>query len=268
MTDLTFIHLTDLHLLAAEDAHFDGVYPAHKLRDAIERVRAMEITPDFWLLTGDLVNNGESVEYRIFKTFLDELRSFNAPVLMGMGNHDIRAPFRQTILGIDNADGHHPYYHSTMIGGVNIIMLDSSVPNEIHGHLDDEQLAWLSTELEKPAPTGHLIALHHPPVHSTVAYLDTLVLDNPMELANAVSGRNVLGVLSGHIHYAHTTRFQDTISVTAPAIAYTIDAGVQRNLRTLDNSGFAIGSIRQGQLYMNPVMLPSSGAEIEYRKLD
>ena len=44
-TDLTFIHLTDLHLLATDDAQLNGQYPTQKLRAILERIRAMEITP-------------------------------------------------------------------------------------------------------------------------------------------------------------------------------------------------------------------------------
>ena len=65
VSDLTFIHLTDLHLLEAEDAQFNRQYPARKLRCVLERVRAMEITPAFWLISGDLVNNGQPEEYQV-----------------------------------------------------------------------------------------------------------------------------------------------------------------------------------------------------------
>lgn len=267
-TDLTFIHLTDLHLTATEATHINEQYPARKLRLVLDRIRAMEIAPAFLLVTGDLVNDGQPAEYAMLNTLLPELRSFGVPVLLGMGNHDARLPFRQVVLGEEDGDVRQPYYYSTEIGGVNVIMLDSQIPGEVAGHLGAEQLAWLADELAKPVNGGHLIALHHPPVSSTVALLDTMVLTNPADLAAVVAKQeNVLGILSGHIHYNHVARFQNTFSFTAPAVFYTIDPGVQKNLRTLNGSGFAIGTVRNRQLFMNSVMMPGDEKQLTYQQL-
>jgi 3',5'-cyclic-AMP phosphodiesterase len=268
-TDLTFIHLTDLHLLATDDAQINGQSPTQKLRTIIERIRAMEIRPTFLLITGDLVNDGQPAEYETLNRLLPALQSFEVPIILGMGNHDARGFFRQIILGEANSANAQPYYHSTLIDGVNIIMLDSQIPNQVPGFLDPAQLAWLAAELAKPVAVGHLIALHHPPVSSTVAFLDPLMLTNPQDLAAVVAGHdNVLGILSGHIHYNHVARFQQTFSFTTPAVLYTLDPGVQKNFRVLDGSGFAIGTIRRGELFMNTVMTNVGEKELTYRRIE
>lgn len=267
-TDFTFIHLTDLHLVASDDEPVNGHYPTQRLRAVLERLRATELTPAFILITGDLVNNGQAAEYHTLNRLLPELQSFGAPVLLGMGNHDARSPFRQLILGEAVMAEPYPYYHSTLINGVNVIMLDSHVPNQVHGYLDETQLAWLADELAKPVAIGHLLALHHPPVSSTVALLEPLGLHNADALAAVVAKHsNVLGILSGHIHYNHVARFANTIAFTTPAVLYTIDPGVQKNFRMVDGSGFAIGTVRQGQLFMNTVMVSSGETELGYRRL-
>lgn len=267
-TDLTFIHLTDLHLTATEATHVNEQYPIRKLRLVLDRIRDMEITPSFLLVTGDLVNDGQPAEYAMLNTLLAELQSFGVPVLLGMGNHDERVPFRQVVLGEEGGDLGRPYYYSTEIGGVNVIMLDSQIPGEVAGHVDADQLAWLADELAKPVTGGHLIALHHPPVSSTVALLDTMVLTNPDALAAIVAKHdNVLGILSGHIHFNHVARFQNTVSFTTPAVLYTIDPGVQKNLRILNGSGFAIGTVRNGQLFMNNVMMPGDEKQLTYQQV-
>ena len=229
----------------------------------------MEITPAFLLITGDLVNDGQPAEYETLNRRLPELQSFGVPIILGMGNHDARIAFRQIVLGEEKPEACHPYYHSTLIAGVNVIMLDSQIPNEVPGFLDVEQLTWLAAELAKPVAIGHLIALHHPPVSSTVALLDTMVLTNPQDLAAVVASHdNVLGILSGHIHYNHVARFQNTFSFTTPAVLYTIDPGVQKIFRVLDGSGFAIGTIRRGELFMNTVMMGSGEKELAYRRME
>ena len=266
-TALTFIHLTDLHLTATEATAINEQYPARKLRLVLDRIRTMEITPAFFLITGDLVNDGQPAEYAMLNTLLPQLQRFGVPVLLGMGNHDARVPFRQTVLREDGGDSQQPYYYSIEIGGVNVIMLDSQIPGEVAGHLGADQLAWLADELAKPVRVGHLIALHHPPVRSTVALLDTMVLTNPADLAAIVAQHdNVLGILSGHIHFNHVARFQQTFSFTTPAVLYTIDPGVQKNLRTLSGSGFAIGTVRNGQLFMNTIMMPGDEKQLTYQQ--
>ena len=267
-TDLTFIHLTDLHLVERDDGQVNGQAPTERLHRVLDRIRATELTPAFILVTGDLVNNGQAAEYHTLNRLLPALQSFGAPVLFGMGNHDARLPFRQLVLGEATTGEAPPYYHSTLINGVNVIMLDSQVPNEVHGYLDETQLAWLADELAKPVADGHLIALHHPPVSSTVALLEPIGLHNADALAAVVARYdNVLGILSGHIHYNHVTRFANTLSFTTPAVLYTIDPGVQKNFRMVDGSGFAIGTVRQGQLFMNTVMVASGATELGYRQL-
>lgn len=267
-TDFTFIHLTDLHLVESDDGQVNGLHPAQRLRAVLDRLRMTELQPAFILITGDLVNNGQAAEYTTLNRLLPELQSLGAPLLFGMGNHDARRPFRQLILGQTAIDESQPYYHSTQIHGVNVIMLDSHVPNQVYGYLDAAQLAWLDEELAKPMAIGHLIALHHPPVSSTVALLEPLGLHNADALAAVVSRHNnVLGILSGHIHYNHVARFANTLSFTTPAVLYTIDPGVQQNFRMVDGSGFAIGTVRQGQLYMNTLMVSAGVTELEYRQL-
>ena len=196
-TDFTFIHLTDLHLSAGAEILVNDRSPAHKFTCLMERVQALEIEPAFVLITGDLVNDGHPDEYRFLQEQLFRLQQFGVPVLLGLGNHDARTPFRQIILGEVVSEPPLPYYYSTEINGLNVIVLDSHLPDEVSGYLDPEQLAWLDAELAKPMAHGHLIALHHPPVSATVRLLDTLGLKNQDELAAVVSRHTqVLGILA------------------------------------------------------------------------
>jgi len=263
-TDLTFLHLTDLHLTAHQETLVNGRSPTTKLTLLLQRLRALEIKPAFILITGDLVNSGQADEYRQFNEYLQHFAEFHVPVLFALGNHDAREPFRQTVLG--EAASVEPYYYSMTIEGLNVIVLDSLIPGRVSGQVDETQLAWLDAELAKPMARGHLIAIHHPPVPVTVRLLNQLGLLNADEFASVVRRHpNVLGVLSGHIHYSHVAPFANTISVTTPAVLYTIDPGVQENLRILDGSGFSIGTIRNGQLLMNTVMMDGEQCELGYR---
>ena len=257
MPDQTFVHLTDLHILSSPQEDYRGQRTADKLRRIIALIRSMEIRPDFFVLSGDLANDGQDAEYETLNGLLDELREFGVPLILGLGNHDCRVPFRQIVLGEEDADETQPYYHSTMFDGLRVIMLDSKVPDAVHGELDSEQLAWLGAELRKPAPMGNLIAVHHPPVFSTVEALNEHRLLNPAALAQAIAGHNVHAILSGHIHYAHVASFADTLSITTPATGFMMDPGFQRENRVTEGGGFTLGSLRNGKLYFNPVSMYS-----------
>ena len=262
MSDLTFVHLTDLHILSSMEEQLNGHRTADKLRRAIARIRDMEVRPDFFILSGDLANSGEEAEYRTLNRLLDELRGFGAPLILGLGNHDRRVPFRRVVLGEEAADATQPYYHSAVFEGLRVIMLDSAAPDAVHGELDARQLSWLEAELRKPARLGNLIAIHHPPVFSTVEPLNGHCLRNPQALAQTIAGHNVHAILSGHIHYAHVASFHGTLSITTPATAYLLDPGYQSGYRTIDGWGFTLGSLRGGQLYADPISTHSQSEPV------
>ena len=254
MSDLTFVHLTDLHILTSEGEAFRGVQSAEKLRQICALIHNMEIRPDFFVLSGDLVNDGHRAEYETLNVLLDELREFGVPLVIGLGNHDCRVHFRQIVLGEESADEAQRYYHSAVFDGLRVIMLDSKEPGEVQGNLDTPQLSWLEAELRKPAPRGALIAIHHPPVYSTIEPLNEHRLLNPEDLAHAISGHNVHAILSGHVHYSHLTTFAGTLSVTTPATAFSLDPGIRSEVCPTDGWGFTIGALHNGHLYVNPIL--------------
>ena len=52
-----------------------------------------------------------------------------------------------------------PYCYVTWVGGLRVIVLDSTVPGAAHGELDKPQLDWLRAELEPAAEGTHTIRL-------------------------------------------------------------------------------------------------------------
>lgn len=264
MTDLTFIHLSDLHFQANEEDLQPGFTPRQNFQRILDALRALEIQPDFFVISGDLSTHGDLESYELVKTSLTELEQFNCPLLLGLGNHDQRVPFRQVILGEDETDETKPYYHSHLFGEVRVIVLDSKLPDHVEGWLDEAQLTWLAGELAQPVPGGNLIFLHHPLHIGPVKLLNDHLVGNHARLAEILAGHKILGVLYGHIHYPNIGLFHGILSVATPAVGYVMDPGVQDSLRGLASCGFAIGNIRQDQLYVNPITLSYPADEIFY----
>jgi 3',5'-cyclic AMP phosphodiesterase CpdA len=94
MTSLSFIHLTDLHLVAPGEELY-GLDPAARLQAAVESIISRHgpgcaAPAEFAVITGDLAHWGEVAAYEALK---DILRPLPFPCHLLLGNHDDRGAF-------------------------------------------------------------------------------------------------------------------------------------------------------------------------------
>src|ERR1700693_4169628 len=89
--EITFIHLTDLHIGApgVEDAHLFSDTTT-TLTTIKAQVMAMQPRPGFIIVSGELTNGGDVASYEQLKRLMADV---DVPVLYGLGNHDPRAGF-------------------------------------------------------------------------------------------------------------------------------------------------------------------------------
>ena len=260
---LTFVHISDTHIAPRGTVAYD-TDTAQNLRNVAERVREMELGAACFIFSGDLSNHGEPESYEYLRDIIDEeFRPFGAPILLGLGNHDTRVPFRQVILGqYDAADESEPYCYSQMVGDLKVIMLDSVIPGRVHGLLGEAQRAWLNTELTVGAPGGQIVVLHHPSLPRGVPRPDDYLLEDRAEFGEILARHDVMAVLCGHSHVPTTGLFARTLHVAAPATAYQLDPSMREGGRGLSGAGFNLCTVRDGRLMVNPVMLPSAQVEL------
>ena len=266
MTATTFVHLTDTHIAPPGVVAYDTDTPGN-LRAVAARIREMDVDPACFILSGDLRNHGEPQSYAYLRQILEEeLRPFGVPVLLGLGNHDSRVPFRRAILGQSDADDEgDPYFYSYTVGDVRVLMLDSKVPGRVHGLLGERQLDWLAAQLDAPTTSHDLVVLHHPCVPRGVPRPDDYLLQDAPELGRVLARADqgqVLGILCGHSHVSSVSVFAGLLHVAAPATAYLLDPSITDGGRGLEGAGFNLCTVRDGRLVVNPVFLPSSGREL------
>ena len=163
------------------------------------------------------------------------MRSLGARLLVIPGNHDDRRLLRSSLLGLPAGDD--PMDSVLHVGDLRVIGLDSSVPDGDHGELDDEQLDWLSRELLQPAPAGTILVIHHPPIWSTTPVSELVALRAPERLADAIRGRDVRLILSGHTHRVSAGTLTDVPVWVSPATASNADS-----LASGDSRGHAAGA--------------------------
>src|SRR5207247_11074101 len=117
---------------------------------------------------------------------------------VAMGNHDARSAMREVML--DEPRSNDPVDYVRWIGGLRLIVLDSSVPGAVYGELRSDQLAWLKAELGTPAAEGSVLIMHHAPTLQPGPLEDVFTLRDADRLEDVIRGTDVIAVLAGHVH--------------------------------------------------------------------
>lgn len=263
--NLTFVHLTDLHVgnPAVQDDHLHSDTTT-TLRAILADVKKLVPQPKFMVVSGDLTNRGDEGSYEQLKMLFAEAE-LTMPVLFALGNHDRRDGFYPAILGrTDNLDA--PYDHSAVIDGVHVIVLDSSVPNKVGGAFEPGQLDWLKAELEAHAALPKLLVMHHAPaldMHDASMEWESLGYADTEALRDAVKGKNVIGILSGHIHYDRVANWYGIPTVVGIGQHAATDVlWLHEGLRMLEGAAFAIGTLRPSGLALTFAPQPATRREI------
>ena len=214
----TILQISDTHLAA------DGVLVAGRLatdvtlKQLLNRInvaRAHWGSIDAVIVSGDISDDGSYQSYTRFKSLLGALE---LPVYVIPGNHDVREPMRQVL----NQDGYlpdtgHLNWHKR-IGHVHLIGLDTLVEGHSHGLLSDDTLHFLQTTLRITNQQPVLLALHHHPFTTGIAFIDRIGLSNTTALADILShAQGEIRIICGHIHCMVVNCVAGHVAVSSPS---------------------------------------------------
>lgn len=218
----TLVHLSDTHFVPPGEL-LSGVAPVREhLEGLLEDLVATNLRPEALIFTGDLADRGEASAYRQLRELVEPLAEhLGAELIWVMGNHDDRATMRTELLDAEADDA--PYDRVVMLGGLRIIVLDSTVPRRAYGEIRPAQYAWLREVLSEPAPEGTILALHHPPVPCVQDLAITVELRDQDALAQVLAGSDVRAIIGGHFHYSTSATFAGIPVSVASATCYTQD---------------------------------------------
>jgi 3',5'-cyclic-AMP phosphodiesterase len=232
------VQLSDIHLTTSGIGP-RGARTRDNLLAALREAAAADLRPDVFLLTGDLADAGEGPCYDDLAAILtDAARASGASVVYLPGNHDDRDEFRRRLASGDGALG-GPVNQTHWRDGLRIIALDSTIPGEDGGALDDQTLRYLRSELATEAPDGTIVALHHPPILSPVEPMARMALRDPGRLRDAIAGSDVRLVLCGHSHHEAFGMLGATPVWVSPAIAYRLDVTSTGAFRGVPGTAFS-----------------------------
>ncbi|MEU6235027.1 metallophosphoesterase [Kitasatospora sp. NPDC047058] len=214
---LTIAHLSDIHL--GQDQDGDGGDRAYRRAEQVMAyLNALPGPLDAVLVTGDLADHGLPGEYEQVAKVLTSRH----PVLTCPGNHDIREPYREVLLGEAASGG--PVNRLHRLPGADVLMLDSSIPGQDDGLLDEETIGWLDrtlTEGRQELPA--LLAFHHPPVTLHLPYVDPIRQFGEERLAEVLARHpRVRALLCGHSHTGAATTFAGLPVLVAPGVVSTV----------------------------------------------
>ena len=236
-TSFRFVHFTDLHI-QPELGAADGV------RLSVKKLLSLRPRPDFIITGGDHVMDWLKVSRERadvqFALLQEALKPLEMPLHSVVGNHDIYGWAKDSpATAGDPGYGKQmfaeriakaPLYRSFDHNGWHFVLLDSLQPTPErgwHGVIDDGQLQWLKTDLEKTGTQRPVILVTHVPMMTlfnqyaagtTLATPDTLIVQNGKEVRDVFKEYNVKAVLQGHTHVVEDCAYTGTRYITSGAV--------------------------------------------------
>jgi Icc protein len=189
---IQFIQITDTHLIEAEDGHLLGLETLNSLECVLNSVKAENSLFDFFVMSGDLSQDGSLLSYQRLHAALSP---FKVPSFWFAGNHDSMENMQAVSQGTEHLNNIIRTKHWQLV------LLNSQVEGSVFGNLADEQLQLLETALQERPDLHTLISLHHHPIPMESDWMDRIGVKNGerlMEIARQNS--NVKCILWGHVH--------------------------------------------------------------------
>jgi hypothetical protein len=149
--------ISDLHIKAFGRLSYKQVDTHAALLQVIDTLNALQPRPDVVVITGDLVDFGRPEEYQ---TLREALQRLQLPFYLMAGNHDNREALRAAFPDHTYLQAGPTLNWQLSVGGVRLLALDSSVPQQPWGEVDEQQLQWLDQALRIWIGNGYAILRH------------------------------------------------------------------------------------------------------------
>jgi 3',5'-cyclic-AMP phosphodiesterase len=247
------LQLTDPHI----GADWQPGDPLDTLRAVLDAVRALPQRPVAALLTGDLTADGSGEQYAALAALLSA--ELEMPVHAIPGNHDDRTSLRAHF-EVGGA-GAEPIQYAVELGGLRLLMIDTTIPGEDSGELGRERLDWIEAALAARPEASTLLAMHHPPFLSGVRDMDRLALaaaDREALTLLVADHPHVCGVVAGHVHRAMLTAVGGRPAMAIPSTycQLRLDFEAPRLEMVPEPIGFALHTLVGGRLVSHIQTLP------------
>jgi Icc protein len=268
--DFDFVFFTDVHL----GPKFDAPAACARCFDQINRSK-----PDFCISGGDhlfdICEQSLSEAHALFSLYRQTERELAGKIYHTVGNHDVTGiNQRSPVEPGDPEYGKKLYqdhfgklYYSFDYQGWHFVVLDSigiEYYKIFRGEFDQQQLAWLKSDLATIKPGTPLVVVTHVPIASCLGSLgrDAKSLDAP-NAANSwqvhalLAGHNLKLILQGHLHVWERMEYQDAQYVTGGSVSASWWKGTMEDG---SHEGYTLCQVRNGQVHTSYVTYPWNAA--------
>jgi 3',5'-cyclic AMP phosphodiesterase CpdA len=213
--------ISDLHIKQPGALAYGRVDTAKALEHCIAALNAFAPAPDFVVISGDLADTPTAEEYEHLERLLAPLKW---PFASIPGNHDSRDMMRAAFPKAIQPQSADALNQRIEVAGLDLLLLDSSVPGKPYGQLDAVTLQWLEATLAAAPARPALIFLHHPPFRAGIWHMDRQNLLNADALAAVVRRHPRVRLIgTGHVHRATLTMFAGIPTTICPAPNHAVD---------------------------------------------
>lgn len=279
----TFAQITDLHITTEDDPYKSKEINDRRLREVLTTIYNLKPRPVAIIASGDLVDRGEAREYVEFKKLIADFTEI--PIYAGMGNHDLRGPFREIFpqgsqLKYETDQNGFIQYEADF-GDIRLIMLDTldeydnGTKHRESAAFCSKRAAWLRRTLDRKSNKPTMIALHHPPVRSGIFWMDAREkYDWQKRLGDVVKNKKqVRTLMCGHLHRAFHSTFANHTVAASPASSLQLTLNLTEvDLRVPDGReilvdeppGFSLHMWDRGELTTHVSVAPAFPSAVKY----
>ena len=187
------VQITDCHIYADADTRMRGMNTRHSLEAVCALIARDRDDFDALLATGDLSQDGSAESYRYLAGYLPGL---GLPIFWIPGNHDEAAVMADVLVGPLISPARH-----LLVGAWQVLLLDSTLPGEVHGRVAPAQLEFLDEALSAYPERHALVCLHHQALEAGSRWIDEKGLHRSGEFRQRLEPhRQIRAVLWGHVH--------------------------------------------------------------------
>jgi Icc protein len=210
---LSILQITDLHLLTESGQKMSGVDTERSFCEVLEYAHTQHDEFDLILVTGDLTQDPSQFGYeRIYQ----ELEKYPSRAVCLPGNHDDPALMEQYIAG-----ERINCKKQILFDNWQLINLNSKKPKSEGGRLEAEELDLIGQAIEKHPDLNALIAIHHHPLPTQSAWLDTMVIENGGAFFSVMEQYpQIKAITCGHIHQELETTKNNILILGTPSTCF------------------------------------------------
>jgi len=207
------VQITDTHLYCKPTGTLLKMNTHDSLKQVMDLLRKNEPHIDYIMATGDISQDATPEAYQ---HFIDSVADLNAPASWIPGNHDKYG----VMTDVGGAAGFNE--KRVNINNWSIVFLNSSVEGQVHGKLDEEEKAFLTStiaDIEQDSSIDHfLVCLHHNPTKGNSGWMKDIGLQDGEGFFDQLQALGKLrGVVYGHVHQELDYEYRGVRCICTPS---------------------------------------------------